>query len=166
MPIVTFSFLNWLNALSSHLNRSTISLHYIYKFARHTIPPSTDVSVNATPARFVCQPCYNFVCQPLITGRVHGALSSPYTPGDQGPPRSLNVSYIPEINICWSNIIRVAVRARVPKRVRSKLLTNSFIKRDVPNDFVHYFPRLTSCGRLPPVAFSSPGFRPVKSFRG
>lgn len=34
---------------------------------------------------FVCHLCYNFVCQPLITGRVHGALSSPYTPGDQDP---------------------------------------------------------------------------------
>lgn len=36
-------------------------------------------------ATFVCHLCYNFVCQPLITGRVHGALSSPYTPGDQDP---------------------------------------------------------------------------------
>lgn len=54
-------------------------------------------------ATFVCHLCYNFVCQPLITGR---CLIFPLHAWGSGSPRSLNVSYIPEINICWSNIIR------------------------------------------------------------
>lgn len=36
----------------------------------------------------------------LIREWVRGALSSPYTPGDQNP-RSWNISYFSEINICY-----------------------------------------------------------------
>lgn len=62
-----------------------------FLFDRKIVRKSIELTVGRTSrstelrATFVCHLCYNFVCQPLITGRVHGALSSPYTPGDQDP---------------------------------------------------------------------------------